>query len=78
MSKHITATGIATVASLDHGIAGGTPYQDRNDPNATTYVFETATTRIVVTGTPAELRQLAADMVSQVDAHEALTAREAA
>ena len=78
MGKHITATGIATVASLDHGIAGGTPYQDRNDPDATTYVFETATTRIAVEGTPAELRGLAAAIVAQVDAHEQLTAREAA
>lgn len=78
MSKQITATGIATVESLDHGIANGTPYQDHDDPERVTYVFETATTRIAVEGTPDELREFAAGIVAQVDAHEALTAREAA
>ena len=77
MSKQITATGIATVTSLDHGVTAGTPYQDHESPDQVTYTFETATTRIAVEGTPAELRQLAADIVAQVDAHETLTAREA-
>lgn len=78
MGKQITATGIATVATLDHGIMDGAPYQDRQDAAATTYVFETATTRIAVEGTPDELRGLAAGIVAQIDAHEQLAKREAA
>ena len=72
----ITATGVATVGDLKHGVADGAPYADVTE-GETLYVFETATTRLVVTGTPAELRRLAGAIVAQVDAYEALAAREA-
>ena len=73
----ITATGITPAGDLKHAVADGAPYADVAD-GETMYSFETATTRIVVTGSPDELRGLAAAIVAQVDAHEALTAREAA
>ena len=73
----ITATGIASAGDLKHAVADGAQYADVAD-GETMYTFETATTRIVVTGTPDELRGLAAAIVAQVEAHEQLQAREAA
>lgn len=73
----ITATGVAAAGDLKHGVNDGAPYADVAN-GETLYVFEAATTRIAVTGTPAELRQLADAITAQVDAHETLTAREAA
>ena len=73
----ITATGVAPVGDLKHGVSDGAPYADVAD-GETLYVFETGTTRIVVTGTPDGLRGLAGDIVQQVDAFEQLQKREAA
>ena len=73
----ITATGVSAVGDLKHGVSDGAPYADVAD-GETLYVFETGTTRIVVTGTPDELREFAGEIVQQVDAHEQLQKREAA
>ena len=73
----ITATGVAAVGDLKHGVADGAPYADVAD-GETLYVFETGTTRIVVTGTPDGLREFAGEIVAQVDAHEQQQKREAA
>ena len=73
----ITATGIAAVGDLKHGVSDGAPYADVAD-GETLYVFETGTTRLVVTGMPDELRGLAGEIVAQVDAHEKLQKRESA
>ena len=73
----ITATGVAAVGDLMHGVSDGAPYADTAE-GETLYVFETGTTRIVVTGTPDGLRGLAGAIVAQVDAHEQLQKREAA
>ena len=78
MSDWVTARGISTAKDLKHGVADGTPYQDRNDPDATTYLFRAGATQIAVEGTPDELRGLADAIVAQVDAHEQLKARDAA
>ena len=71
----ITATGIAAVADLRHGVSDGAPYADVTE-GETLYVFETGTTRLVVTGSPDELRSLAGEIVAQVDAFEQLQKRE--
>ena len=73
----ITATGVAAVGDLKHGVSDGAPYADVAD-GETLYVFETGTTRIVVTGTPDGLREFAGEIVAQVDAHEQQQKREAA
>ena len=73
----ITATGIAQVGDLKHGVSDGAPYADTAE-GETLYVFETGTTRIVVTGTPDGLREFAGEIVAQVDAHEKQQKREAA
>ena len=73
----ITATGVAQVGDLKHGVSDGAPYADVAD-GETLYVFETGTTRLVVTGTPDGLRGLAGEIVAQVDAHEQQQKRETA
>ena len=73
----ITATGIASVGDLKHGVSDGAPYADVAE-GETLYVFEAGTTRLVVTGTPDGLRGLAGEIVAQVDAHEQQQKREAA
>lgn len=73
----ITATGVASAADLKHGVSDGAPYADVAE-GETLYVFETGTTRIVVTGTPDGLRGLADGIVAQVDAFEQQQARESA
>lgn len=73
----ITATGIAAVGDLKHGVSDGAPYADVTE-GETLYVFETGATRLVVTGTPDGLRGLAGEIVQQVDAHEQQQKREAA
>ena len=73
----ITATGVAAVGGLKHGVSDGAPYADVAE-GETLYVFETGTTRLVVTGTPDELRALAGEIVAQVDAFEQQQARESA
>ena len=73
----ITATGISAVGDLKHGVSDGAPYADVAE-GETLYVFETGTTRLVVTGTPDELRALAGEIVAQVDAFEQQQARESA
>ena len=73
----ITATGIAAVGDLKHGVSDGAPYADVAE-GETLYVLETGATRLVVTGTPDGLRGLAGEIVAQVDAFEELQAREAA
>lgn len=73
----ITATGVASVGDLKHGVSDGAPYADVAE-GETLYVFETGTTRLVVTGTPDGLRGLAGEIVAQVDAHEQQQKREAA
>ena len=75
--SNITATGVASVGDLKHGVPDGAPYADVAE-GETLYVFETGTTRIVVTGTPDGLRGLAGEIVAQVDAHEQQQKREAA
>ena len=75
--SRITATGVAAVGDLKHGVSDGAPYADTAE-GETLYVFETGTTRIVVTGTPDGLRALAGEIVQQVDAHEQQQKREAA
>lgn len=72
----ITATGIAAVGDLKHGVSDGAPYADVAE-GETLYVFETGTTRLVVTGTPDGLRGLAGEITAQVDAFEQQQKREA-
>ena len=71
----ITATGIAGVVDLRHSVTDGAPYADVGE-GETLYTFEAGSTRIVVVGTPDELRGLAAGIVAQVDAHEQQQKRE--
>ena len=71
----ITATGVAQVGDLKHGVSDGAPYADTAE-GETLYVFETGTTRLVVTGTPDGLRGLAGEIVQQVDAFEQQQKRE--
>ena len=73
----ITATGIASVGDLKHGVSDGAPYADVAE-GETLYVFDTGTTRLVVTGTPGELREFAGEIAAQIDAFEQLQKREAA
>lgn len=73
----ITATGVSAVGDLKHGVSDGAPYADTAE-GETLYVFEAGTTRIVVTGTPDELREFAGDIVQQVRAHKQIKKREAA
>ena len=78
MSDWITARGIATAGTLKHGVADGSPSVEKNDPDATVYLFAAGATEIAVEGTPDELRQMAGEIVQQVDAHEQQQKREAA
>lgn len=76
MSKEITATGVAKAANLEHGVADGAPFIEPADGEVG-YRFEAGSTRIAVSGTPRELRDLAAGIVKQIDAWEELKKREA-
>lgn len=76
MMSMITATGIAAAGDLRHSVTDGAPYADVAE-GETLYTFEAGATRIVVTGTPDELRGLAAGIVAQIDAFEQLAKREA-